>query len=164
MGNHITRRQLLVGAGGAIGTAAAFGAMPLEASAAADRERRGVEGSWYVSVHITSPAGLPDFDVVYGFAKGGVFTRIDGRANFPNVPAIGTWKPGEDGGIVFSNILFNFSGSPPTRNGAIVGNFAARVTAEDKLVGTFTAHGVLGLNGFSRAGTFSGTRIEAVGP
>jgi hypothetical protein len=38
------------------------------------------------------------------------------------------------------------------------------VTAQGTLVGTFTAHGILGLTGFSRAGTFTGTRIEAVGP
>jgi hypothetical protein len=113
---------------------------------------------------VTSPSPAT-FDATYAFAKGGAFTRIDGRTN---APAVGTWKNAEDGGIVFSNILFNFNAgvlpSPASRNGAIVGNFAAHVAADGKLVGTFTAHGILGLTGFSRAGTFTGTKIEAVGP
>jgi hypothetical protein len=81
---------------------------------------------------------------------------------------VGTWKRAEDGGIDFSNILFNFNAgalpSVASRNGAIVGNFAAHVAVDGTLVGTFTAHGILGLTGFSRAGTFTGTKIEAVGP
>jgi hypothetical protein len=81
---------------------------------------------------------------------------------------VGTWRPAEDGGIVFSAISFNFNAgtipSPATRNGAILGNFAAHVATDGTLQGTFTAEGILGLTGFSRAGTFSGTRIEAVGP
>jgi hypothetical protein len=37
------------------------------------------------------------------------------------------------------------------------------VTADGKLAGTFTAEGIPPLT-FNRAGTFTGTRIEAVGP
>jgi hypothetical protein len=161
----MNRRQLLVAAGaGAVGTAAALGAAPLKALASEGEGGAGVEGSWYVSVKVTSPSPA-SFDATYGFAKGGVFTRIDGRTN---APAVGTWKRAEGGGIAFSNLLFNFNAgvlpSPASRNGAIVGNFAAHVASDGTLVGTFTAHGVLGLTGFSRAGTFTGTRIEAAGP
>jgi hypothetical protein len=161
----INRRQLLVGAGaGALGSAAALGAAPLSALAAEEEDGRGVEGSWYISVQVTSPSPAT-FDATYAFAGGGAFTRIDGRTN---APAVGTWKRATGGGIVFSNILFNFNAgalpSPTTRNGAIQGNFAAHVKADGTMEGTFTAHGILGLTGFSRAGTFTGTRIEAVGP
>jgi hypothetical protein len=166
MGASINRRQLLISAGvGAAGAAAALGAAPLKALASDGEEKGDVEGSWYVSIQVTSPPNLPSFDATYAFAKGGVFTRIDGRTN---APAVGTWKRADGGGIVFSNILFNFTAgalpSPASRMGAIVGNFAAHVAADGTLVGTFTAHGTLGLVGFSRAGTFTGTRIEAVGP
>jgi hypothetical protein len=165
MGAGINRRQLLVGAGaGAIGTAAALGAAPLRVLASEGEDGGRVEGSWYISVQLTSPSPAT-FDATYGFAKGGVFTRIDGRTN---AAAVGTWKQAEDGGIVFSNILFNFNAgvlpSPASRNGAIVGNFFAHVAANGTMAGTFTAHGILGLTGFSRAGTFTGTKIEAVGP
>lgn len=165
MGARINRRQLLVGLGaGAAGAAAALGTTPLRALASEGEEGGDVEGSWYISVKVTSPSPA-SFDATYGFAKGGVFTRIDGRTN---APAVGTWKRAKDGGIVFSNLLFNFTAgvlpTPASRNGAIVGNFAAHVKADGTMEGTFTAHGVLGLTGFSRAGTFTGTRIEAVGP
>jgi hypothetical protein len=161
----INRRQLLIGAGaGAAGAAAALGATPLRAFASEDSQGSGVQGSWHVNVQVTSPSPA-SFDVLYAFAKGGVFTRVDGRSN---APSVGTWKPAEDGGIVFSAISFNFNAgtipSPATRNGAILGNFAAHVATDGTLQGTFTAEGILGLTGFSRAGTFSGTRIEAVGP
>lgn len=165
MGASINRRQLLVGAGaGALGTAAALGTAPLKAFASEEEDVGGVEGSWYISVQVTSPSPAT-FDTLYTFAKGGAFTRIDGRNN---APALGTWKRAEGGGIVFSAVLFNFTAgvlpSPASRNGAILGNFAAHVVADGTLAGTFTAHGILGLTGFNRAGTFTGTRIEAVGP
>jgi hypothetical protein len=81
---------------------------------------------------------------------------------------VGTWKRSPDGRIVFSAISFNFTAgvmpSAASRNGAILGNFEAQVAADGTLQGTFTAQGILGLTGFNRAGSFSGTRIEAVGP
>ena len=165
MAARINRRQLLVGLGaGAAAGAAALGAAPLKALASEGEEIGGVEGSWYITVQVTSPSAAA-FDALYSFGKGGVFTRIDGRTN---VPAVGTWKRAAGGGIVFSNILFNFPmgvvATPAVRNGAIAGNFAAHVRADGTMEGTFTAHGILGLTGFSRAGTFTGTRIEAVGP
>jgi hypothetical protein len=125
MKTYLNRRELLIGAGvGAIGTAAAVGAAPITVFAAEENDR--VEGSWYVSVHITNPSGLPDFDATYGFARGGVFTRIDRRTN---APAVGTWKQAEDGGIVFSNLLFNFASgvvaTPATRNGAMPKRFSS---------------------------------------
>ena len=93
-----------------------------------------VEGSWYITVQVTEPRPAT-FDALYGFAKGGVFTRIDGRNN---APALGTWKRTEDGGIVFSNVLFNFTAG--VRTGYITGEFAARVV-DGTLTGTFTAEG-----------------------
>lgn len=160
MKTYLNRRELLIRAGvGAIGTAAAVGAAP--ATVFAGDEKDGVEGSWYVQVHVTNPSGLPDFDTIYAFAKGGVFTRIDGRTN---APGLGTWAHTEDDGVVFSALLFNFAGgvvpTPATRKGAIIGNFAARVV-DGSLTGTFTADGSLGLSGFHREGTFTGTRIGA---
>jgi hypothetical protein len=111
--------SLLVGAGiGAIGTARAVGTVP---AAAADDE--GVEGSWYITVQVTEPRPAT-FDALYGFAKGGVFTRIDGRNN---APALGTWKHTGNGGIIFSNILFNFTDG--VRTGYITGKFGARVVS-----------------------------------
>jgi hypothetical protein len=165
MPESISRRQLLVGAGaGAVGAAAALGAAPLSALASEDEPSRNVEGSWHVTVQVTTPSPA-SFDVLYAFAAGGVFTRVDGRSNSPSV---GTWKRAENGGIVFSAISFNFNAgvlpNPTSRDGAILGNFAAHVAADGTLLGTFTAEGILGLPGFSRAGTFTGTRIEAVGP
>src|SRR3982074_796487 len=83
MGASINRRQLLVRAGaGALGTAAALGAAPLQVLASDGEDGGGVEGSWYISVQVTSPTPAT-FDATYGFGKGGVFTRIDGRTNAP---------------------------------------------------------------------------------
>jgi hypothetical protein len=147
---------LLLGAGlGAIGTAPALRAEPAAALNAEEDER--VEGGWYITVNVTEPIQAT-FDATYAFAKGGVFTRIDGRNN---APAIGTWKYTDDGGIVFSNVLFNFTNG--VRNGAIAGKFSARAV-NGTLTGTFTADGILGLTGFHRSGTFTGTRIAAEGP
>jgi len=165
MKSRINRRELLVGAGAAaVGAAAALGAAPLTALASEDEERGDLLGSWHVNVQVTRPSPA-SFDVLYAFARGGVFTRVDGRSN---APSVGTWKPAQNGGIVFSAISFNFNAgvmpSPASRDGAILGNFAAHVAADRTLVGTFTAEGILGLTGFSRAGTFTGTRIEPVGP
>lgn len=163
MGAYINRRQLLVGAGaGAIGAAAALSSEPIRALASEGEEN--VEGSWYVKVHITSPdSAKSTFDTLYAFAKGGVFTRVDGRNNGPGV---GTWKRAAGGGIVFNAMTFNFNPGVPslaTRSGGVLGDFAAHVDAGGKLVGTFTAHGILGFSNFQRAGTFTGTRIKAVG-
>jgi hypothetical protein len=136
--------------------AAVIGTAPTKAFAQADDGNR-VEGSWYITVNITEPIQAT-FDATYAFAKGGAFTRIDGRNN---APAVGTWKYTDDGRIVFSNILFNFTNG--VRNGAIAGKFSAQVV-NGTLTGTFSADGILGLTGFHRAGTFTGTRIVAEGP
>jgi hypothetical protein len=121
-----------------------------------DEDER-VEGSWYITVHVIEPSPAT-FDALYGFAKGGVFARIDGRNN---APALGTWKRTEDGGIIFSNILFNFTAG--LRTGYITGKFAARLVG-GTLTGTFTAEGH-GIPGFlPRSGTFAGTRIVAEAP
>ena len=148
--------SLLLCAGiGAIGTASAVKAAPAAVLKVEEDQR--VEGSWYITVNVTEPIQAT-FDVVYGFAKGGVFTRIDGRNN---APAVGTWKYTDEGSIVGSNILFNFTNG--VRNGAIAGKFSARVV-NGTLTGTFTADGILGLAGFHRSGTFTGTRIVAEAP
>jgi hypothetical protein len=135
--------------------AATIGTAPSKVFAQADDGNR-VEGSWYITVHVTETGAT--FDATYAFAKGGVFTRIDGRNN---APAVGTWKYTDDGRIVFSNILFNFTNG--VRNGAIAGKFSAQVV-DGTMTGTFTADGILGLTGFHRSGTFTGTRIVAEGP
>ena len=116
-----------------------------------------IEGSWYITVHLTDPF-VQTFDATYSFARGGVFVRIDGRNN---APAVGTWKHADDGQIIFSNILFNFTNG--VRNGAIAGKFSAQVV-DGNLTGTFTADGILGLTGFHRAGTFTGIPIVAEAP
>jgi ABC-type transport system substrate-binding protein len=146
--------SLLLGAGiGAIRTASAVA--PATVWNAEEDQR--VEGSWYISVQVTEPSPAT-FDALYGFANGGVFTRIDGRNN---APALGSWQRTEDGTIVFSNILFNFVNG--VRTGYITGKFAARVV-DGTLTGTFTAEGH-GIPGFlPRSGTFTGTRIVAEAP
>jgi len=135
-------------------------------AAFADDERDGdgrVEGSWYITVHVTDPTGVPDFDALYAFAKGGAFTRIDGRNN---APSVATWEYTDDHQVRFSGIQFNFpSGEVPTpanRNGAIQGFFTARVD-HGQMTGTFEAFGILGLTNFYRAGTFTGTKIQPDG-
>jgi hypothetical protein len=167
MGNDLqNRRQFLIGAGlGAVGAAAVVGGAPSAVFAAGDSGDEGFEGGWYISIRVTTVGAPPptEFDALYSFAKGGVFARIDGRTN---APALGTWKRSGEG-IVFSAILFNFTlGVVPafaTRKGAIIGNFAAKVV-DGGLTGTFTADGILGLTGFHRDGTFTGTRIAPDGP
>lgn len=116
-----------------------------------------IEGSWYITVHLTDPF-QQTFDATYSFAEGGAFTRIDGRNN---APAVGTWKQTDDGEFIFSNILFFFNNG--VRNGAIAGKFSASA-ANGAMTGTFTADGILGLNGFHRAGTFTGVPIPAEAP
>jgi hypothetical protein len=157
MTTSIDRRQLLMGAAvGAIGTVAAVGA-PAAVFAQEQEDNRRVEGSWYITVRVVQPSPAM-FDALYGFAKGGVFTRIDGRNN---APALGTWTRSEDGTIIFSNILFNFVAG--VRTGYITGEFAAGV-ADGTMTGTFTAEGH-GIPGFlPRSGTFTGTRIVAEAP
>ena len=152
----LNRRHLLIRAGvGTIGAATAVGTVP--ASVLSADEPEPVEGSWNIMVQVTQPSPAT-FDALYGFAKGGVFTRIDGRNN---APALGTWKRTEDGGIIFGNILFNFTAGE--RTGYITGKFAARVV-NGTLIGTFTAEGH-GIPGFlARSGTFTGTRIVAEAP
>jgi len=161
MTSSISRRQLLIAAGvGTIGTAAVVGTAPSVLAAEQDegqREDQRVEGGWYVTVEVTQPSPAM-FDALYGFAQGGVFTRIDGRNN---APAVGTWKRAEDGAIIFSNILFNFVAG--VRTGYITGKFTARVV-DGTLIGTFTAEGH-GIPGFlPRIGTFTGTRIVPEAP
>jgi len=88
MGTRINRRQLLVAAGaGAVGTAAALGAAPLRALASEGEEGDEVEGSWYVSVKVTSPSPA-SFDATYGFAKGGCSLGSMGA------PTLLRWAPG----------------------------------------------------------------------
>ena len=135
---------------------ATIGTAPRKVFAEAD-DSNPVEGAWYITVNVTEPIQTT-FDATYAFAKGGVFTRVDGRNN---APAVGTWKHTDDGQIVFSVILFNFTNG--VRNGAIAGKFSAQVV-NGAMTGTFVADGILGLTGFHRSGTFTGTPIVAEGP
>jgi hypothetical protein len=161
MTSAINRRQLLRDAArGAIGTTAAVGLMSSGVFAEQQRgpeESEHVEGGWYITVEVTQPSPAM-FDALYGFGKGGEFTRIDGRNN---APAIGTWTRTEDGSIVFSAILFNFVNG--VRTGYISGKFTARLI-DGTMTGTFTAEGH-GIPGFlPRSGNFTGTRIVPEAP
>jgi hypothetical protein len=139
-----------------------MGTMP--AALFAQEQDQPVEGSWYITVDVEMPSPAT-FDALYGFARGGVFTRVDGRNN---TPGLGTWKQTDDGGIVFSAILFNFTAgdvpSPTSRNGAILVKLTARINDDGTMSGSFTAEGILGLSDFYRSGAFTGTRIVAEGP
>jgi hypothetical protein len=158
MTNCVNRRQLLIGVGvGAVGTMTPVGRAAAAVFAEEQEGDEQVEGSWYITVEVTQPTPAT-FDALYGFAKGGVFTRIDGRNN---APALGTWKRADDGAIIFSNVLFNFVTG--VRTGYITGKFTARVVG-GTLTGTFTAEGP-SIPGFlPRSGTFTGTRIVAEAP
>jgi len=57
--------------------------------------------------------------------------------------------------------LFNFTAG--ARNGAIIATNSARVV-DGTMTGSFTADGILGLTGFHRSGTFTGTPIVVEGP
>jgi hypothetical protein len=152
----LNRRQLLRAGVGAILTAAVIGAMA--ASVLAHHECERVEGSWWVQVHVDEPAGVPDFDVTYGFAEGGVFTRIDGRSG---ATSLGTWKRTEDGKIVIALRVFHFTQG--VRDSTIFPVFIARVV-DGTLTGTFTAVAHPEIPGFPSSGTFTGTRILAEAP
>jgi hypothetical protein len=151
MTRNITKPLLVI----AFLSAVTIGTAPTMVFAQADDSNR-VEGSWYVTVNVTETKAT--FDATYAFAKGGAFTRIDGRNN---APAVGTWKYTDDGRIVSTFILFNFTAG--ARNGAIIATNSARVL-DGTMTGTFTADGILGLTGFHRSGTFTGTPIVAEGP
>src|SRR6202171_4430655 len=101
----IGRRQLLAGMGaGTLGAVAALGAGMTPVLANGSEAR--VEGSWQALIHVEQP---PDKAVTYpamfGFAGGGVVTRVDGR---DNAPSLGTWKHSE-AGIVFQRIEYQFA-------------------------------------------------------
>lgn len=154
---YLSRRELLFKAGvGALATAAAVATLP--ATARADEEDAAIEGSWWVQVHVDQPAGVPDFDVTYGFAEGGVFTRIDGRNG---ATSLGTWKRTEDGKIVIALRVFHFTQG--VRDATIFPVFIARVV-DGTLTGTWTAVAHPAIPGFPSSGTFTGTRIQAERP
>ena len=158
MTNCVNRRQLLIGVGvGAVGTMTTVGRAAAAVFAEEQEGNEQVEGSWYITVEVTQPTPAT-FDALYGFAKGGVFMRIDGRNN---APALGTWKRADNGAIIFGNISFNFVTG--LRTGYITRKFTARVVG-GTLTGTFTAEGP-SIPGFlPRSGTFTGTRIVAEAP
>jgi hypothetical protein len=163
MRHYLDRRQFLVGAGvGAIGTAAAVATAPT--AVFADNEKVGIEGTWLVTVHVASPSGVADFDTTYGFAHGGVFTRIDGRTN---APSLGTWTRGEDGAILTTARVFHLTAG--VRDATIWLHFAAHVV-DGMLTGDWTAvaHSLSGtpitIPGFPASGTIKGTRIPGEGP
>jgi hypothetical protein len=150
----IDRRQLLAGMGaGTLGAVAALGAgiTPVLANGS----EGGVEGSWQAVIHVEQP---PDkattFPAMFGFAGGGVVTRVDGR---DNAPSLGTWKHSEDG-IVFQRIEYQFSMGVLVRTVNVVA--AAKVDG-DSMSGTFVGS-VAG--SFYRSGSFTATRVPAQGP
>jgi hypothetical protein len=150
----IGRRQLLAGMGaGTLGAVAALGAGMTPVLANGSEAR--VEGSWQAVIHIEQP---PDktatFPAMFGFAGGGVFTRVDGR---DNAPSLGTWKHSE-AGIVFQRIEYQFLADVFQRTVTVLS--AAEVDG-DSMSGTFIGS-VAGK--FFRSGSFTATRVPAQGP
>ena len=150
----IGRRQLLAGMGaGTVGAVAALGAGMTPALA--DESEARVEGSWQALIHIERPADkAATFPAMLGFARGGVFSRVDGR---DNAPSLGTWKHSE-AGIVFQRIEYQFSAGVLVRTVTVLS--AAKVHG-DSMSGTFTG---LVAGQFFRSGSFTATRVPAQGP
>jgi hypothetical protein len=150
----IGRRQMLVGMGaGTVGAVAALGA-GMTPVLAKESEAR-VEGSWQAVIHVEKPtANAATFPAMFGFAGGGVVSRIDGR---DNSPSLGTWKHSE-AGIVFQRIEYQFSAGVLVRT---VNVLAAAEVNGDSMSGTFT--GLVG-GSFFRSGSFTATRVPAKGP
>jgi hypothetical protein len=150
----IGRRQMLVGMGvGTVGAVAALGAGMTPALAKESEAR--VEGSWQAVIHVEKPtANAATFPAMFGFAGGGVVSRIDGR---DNSPSLGTWKHSE-AGIVFQRIEYQFSAGVLVRT---VNVLAAAEIHGDSMSGTFT--GLVG-GSFFRSGSFTATRVPAKGP
>ena len=150
----IGRRQLLAGMGaGTLGAVAALGA-GMTPVLAKESEAR-VEGSWQAVIHVEKPtANIATFPAMFGFAGGGVVSRIDGR---DNSPSMGTWKHSE-AGIVFQRIEYQFAAGLLVRTVNVLS--VAKVDG-DSMSGTFT--GLVG-GSFFRSGTFTATRVPAKGP
>jgi hypothetical protein len=151
----IGRRQLLAGMGtGTLGAMAALVAGMTPVLAKESDEAR-VEGSWQAVIHIEQPADkAATFPAMFGFASGGVFSRVDGR---DNAPSLGTWKHSE-AGIVFQRIEYQFAAGVLARTVDVLS--AAKVDG-DSMSGTFT--GLVG-GSFFRSGSFTATRVPAKGP
>ena len=155
----IGRRQLLAGMGaGTLGAMAALGASmtPVLAKESEGNESEArVEGSWQAVIHVEQP---PDkaatFPAMFGFAGGGVVTRVDGR---DNAPSLGTWKR-SGVGIVFQRIEYQFAAGVLVRT---VNVLAAAEVHGDSMSGTFTG---LVAGSFFRSGSFTATRVPAKGP
>ena len=150
----IGRRQLLAGMGaGTLGAVAALGAgiTPVLANGSEGR----VDGSWQAVIHVEQPPDkATSFPAMFGFAGGGVVTRVDGR---DNAPSLGTWKHSE-AGIVFERIEYQFAA------GVLVRTVTVRAAAKvdgDSMSGTFTG---LVAGNFYRSGSFTATRVPAQGP
>jgi hypothetical protein len=150
----IGRRQLLAGMGaGTLGAVAALGA-GMTPVLAKESEAR-VEGSWQAVIQIKQPADkAATFPAMFGFAGGGVFSRVDGR---DNAPSLGTWKHSE-AGIVFQRIEYQFLADVFQRTVTVLS--AAEVDG-DSMTGTFIGS-VAGK--FFRSGSFTATRVPAQGP
>jgi hypothetical protein len=88
-----------------------------------------------------------------GFARGGAFSRVDGR---DNAPSLGTWKRSE-AGIVFKRIEYQFLAGALVRTVTVL---SAEVDG-DSMSGTFIGS-VAG--SFFRSGSFTATRVPAQGP
>lgn len=154
----IGRRQMLKGMGaGTLGAVAALGAgmTPVLAKEDTDASDARVEGSWQAVIHVEQP---PDkaaiFPAMFGFARGGLVSRVDGR---DNSPSMGTWKH-SGAGIVFQRIEYQFAAGVLVRT---VNVLAAAKVNGDSMSGTFT--GYVGTT-FFRSGTFTATRLPAKGP
>jgi len=69
MGSYLNRRNFLIGAGvGAVGAAATVGASTTAVFAADESDGEGIEGGWYIKIHITTSNAPPPIDQGSRFA------------------------------------------------------------------------------------------------
>jgi hypothetical protein len=92
----IGRRQMLKGMGaGTLGAVAALGAgmTPVLAKEDTDASDARVEGSWQAVIHVEQPLDKAAiFPAMFGFARGGPVSRVDGRDNSPSMGGKGQWR------------------------------------------------------------------------
>jgi hypothetical protein len=161
----VDRRQLLKAAG-AVGAGALAGLAPVTAFAGrAESSSHGIEGSWLVTVTVSSP-GPPPFTSLWSFASGGVFIATDAIDRLPQFsasPEHGAWLAENDREVSVAGMKLRFDPA-----GNFVGTFKARGRATldrdgDRFVGSARAE-LLDLSGtpfFSARVAFQGTRIRS---
>jgi hypothetical protein len=179
MTEAISRRRMLVGAGGAaaaagalVATAPRVGAQGNSRPAGRSKDDDGLVGTWLV-VHTDDPSednpNPEPSTTTVSLIPGGVVVTHD--VNPPGPPGQGAWERTDDaGGFV---LTFVSSGQAPPEPGAGGGEpqiFVITVTvtgslSDGTISGTFTFSGVDGTGAplFSGTGSFTGTLMSATG-